>query len=255
MKNATDFSLARKRGQLISMVSCYDFWTARIVQQSDVDCILVGDSAAMVVHGFENTIPATNEMMATHLRAVSNGAPDKLVIGDFPFLSNRKGRAFAMETADTFMKAGAQAVKLEGLRGNEKVIPVMGHLGLTPQSIHALGGFQVQARNGKAADQLLAESKELESLGCFGLVLEAIPADVARRVTEVLEIPTIGIGAGPHTSGQVLVLQDLLGMDPGFKPKFARFYLDGAKLIQEALDRYADDVKKGDFPSVEEAYE
>jgi 3-methyl-2-oxobutanoate hydroxymethyltransferase len=168
-----------------------------------------------------------------------------------------------MDTADTLMKAGAQAVKLEGLKGNEKVIqalveagvPVMGHLGLTPQSIHALGGFQVQARKSKAADQLLAESKELESLGCFGLVLEAIPVDVARRVTEVLEIPTIGIGAGPYTSGQILVLQDLLGMNPDFKPKFARFYLDGAKLIQEALDRYADDVKIGEFPSVEEAYE
>jgi len=263
MKHVTDFSLARKRGRLISMVTCYDFWTAKIVQQSNVDCILVGDSAAMVVHGFGNTIPATNEMMVTHLRAVSKGAPDKLVIGDFPFLSNRKGITFSMETADRLMKAGAQAVKIEGFKGNEKVIqslveagvPVMGHLGLTPQSVHALGGFQVQARKGKAADRLLAESKALEDLGCFGIVLEAIPVDVARRVTEVLEIPTIGIGAGPYTSGQVLVLQDLLGMNPDFKPKFTRFYLDGAKLIQEALDCYADDVTMGEFPSAEETYE
>ena len=262
MKSVTEFLQARRQGRPISMVTCYDFWTARIVQQSEIDCILVGDSAAMVVHGHETTIPATTEMMASHVRAVSAGAPDKFLIGDFPFLAHRKGVAASVETADALLKSGAQAVKIEGLQGNQEVIrnlvesgvPVMGHLGLTPQSVHALGGFQVQARDRRGADRLLAESRELESLGCFGLVLEAIPNDVAQSVTDALEIPTIGIGAGPFTSGQVLVLQDLLGMDPDFKPRFVRRYLDGFSLLRDSLDHYASDVRNGTFPSVKETY-
>ena len=262
MRSVTDFQRAKRRGKPISMVTCYDFWTARIVMQSEIDCILVGDSAAMVAHGHDTTIPATAELMATHVRAVVKGAPEKLVIADFPFLAHRKGVAAAVDTADRLMKAGAQAVKIEGLEGHEDVlrslveagVPVMGHLGLTPQSVHAFGGFRVQAKGRRAADRLLAEARELEALGCFGLVLEAIPNDVARQVTEALEIPTIGIGAGPDTSGQVLVLQDLLGMNPDFEPRFVRRYLDGFALLKGALDRFAGDVREGAFPAAEETY-
>jgi len=262
MKSITDLQTARREGLAISMVTCYDFWTARILQQSAVDCILVGDSAAMVVHGYDTTIAATTELMALHVRAVARGAPEKLLIADFPFLAHRKGVAAAVDTADRLMKAGAQAVKIEGLRGHEEVlrslvesgIPVMGHLGLTPQSVHAFGGFRVQARDRSAADRLLAEALEIESLGCFALVLEAIPNDVAQRVTEALEIPTIGIGAGPSTSGQVLVLQDLLGMNPEFEPRFVRRYLDGFSLLRDAVDRFAGDVRQGAFPAPKETY-
>ncbi len=262
MKSITDFQHAKAKGRMISMVTCYDFWTARIVNQSDVDCILIGDSAAMVAHGHDTTIPATTELMAEHVRAVAKGAPVKLLIGDFPFLAHRKGLAAAVDTADQLLKAGAQAVKIEGVQGHEEVIrslveagvPVMGHLGLTPQSVHAFGGFRVQAKERRAVDRLLAEARELEALGCFSLVLEAIPNDVGRLVTEALEIPTIGIGAGPYTSGQVLVLQDLLGMDPDFKPRFVRRYLDGFSLLKGALDRFADDVREGTFPAEKETY-
>lgn len=262
MKSITDLQLARLNGQKISMVTCYDFWTARILQQSAVDCLLVGDSVAMIAHGHDTTIPATPEMMAVHVQAVAKGAPDKLLIGDFPFLAHRKGVAFAVDTADQLMKAGAQAVKIEGLHGHEDVIqalveagvPVMAHLGLTPQSVHAFGGFHVQAKEKRAADQLLTDALALESLGCFAMVLEAIPNDVARRVTEALHIPTIGIGAGPDTSGQVLVLQDLLGMNPDFKPRFVRAYLDGFALLRDAVDHFAGDVREGAFPAQKETY-
>lgn len=262
MRSITDFQQAKRKRRVISMVTCYDFWTARIVMQSDVDCILVGDSAAMVAHGHDTTIPATTELMAVHVRAVARGAPEKLLIADFPFLAHRRGVAAAVDTADRLMKAGAQAVKIEGVQGHQEVlsslveagVPVMGHLGLTPQSVHAFGGFRVQARERRAADRLLAEARELQALGCFSLVLEAIPNDVARLVTEALEIPTIGIGAGPDTSGQVLVLQDLLGMNPDFAPRFVRRYLDGFSLLKGALDRFAGDVRAGAFPGEKETY-
>lgn len=262
MRSITDFAVAKRQGRPITMVTCYDHWTARIVGQSEVDCILVGDSVAMVAHGHDTTIPATVEMIATHTQAVAKGAPETLLIADFPFLAHRRGVAAAVDVADRLLKAGAQAVKIEGIEGHQEVIrslacagvPVMGHLGLTPQSVHALGGFRVQAQEKHAADRLLAEARELCSLGCFGLVLEAIPNDVARRVTAALEIPTIGIGAGPHTSGQVLVLTDLLGMNPDFEPRFVRRYLDGFELLKGALDRFAGDVRDGAFPAKKETY-
>jgi 3-methyl-2-oxobutanoate hydroxymethyltransferase len=262
MRVITDFQEARRQGRMISMVTCYDAWTAKIVAQSDIDCILVGDSAAMVAHGHDTTIPATVDLMAQHVEAVVRGAGGKLVIGDFPFLAHRRGVAAAVDTADRLLKAGAQAVKIEGLQGHEDVlgslveagVPVMGHLGMTPQSVHAFGGFRVQAKEKRAADQLLVEARKVEALGCFGLVLEAIPNDVAQSVTEALDIPTIGIGAGPYTSGQVLVLQDLLGMNPDFEPRFVRRYLDGFSLLKGALDRFAGDVRDGEFPATEESY-
>lgn len=262
MKTVRDFATAHAEGRPISMVTCYDAWSARIIESSRVDCILVGDSAAMVMHGHDSTIPATTEMIASHVAAVRRGAPTKFVIGDFPFLAHRQGVAHAVAVADQLMKAGAQAIKIEGVRGHEKVIrdlveagvPIMGHLGLTPQSVHQLGGFRVQARDAEAARLLLEDARTLEGLGCFSLVLEAVPSAVAGEVTAALGIPTIGIGAGPETSGQVLVLHDLLGMDPSFQPRFVRRYLEGHELIQGALNDFADDVESRRFPAEEETY-
>ncbi len=262
MKSVLDFAAARAAGRPISIVTCYDAWSARLIESSRVDCILVGDSAAMVMHGHGSTIPATPEMIATHVAAVRRGAPEKLVIGDFPFLAHRQGTAHAAAVADLLLKAGAQAVKIEGVRGHEEVIgglveagvPVMGHLGLTPQSLHQLGGFKVQARDADGARSLLEDARTLERLGCFSLVLEAVPGAVAGEVTAALEIPTIGIGAGPETSGQVLVLHDLLGMDASFRPRFVRRYLEGHELIRGALNGFADDVETRRFPAEEETY-
>ncbi|MCZ6508750.1 MAG: 3-methyl-2-oxobutanoate hydroxymethyltransferase [Acidobacteria bacterium] len=262
MKTIQDFARYRASGDAIVMVTCYDAWSARLIEASEIDCILVGDSAAMVMHGHDSTLPATIELMAEHIAAVRRGAPEKLTIGDFPFLAHRQGTPHAVAAAECLMKAGAQAVKIEGVRGHEDVIgslveggvPVMGHLGLTPQSVHQLGGFRVQARDERAAAALLHDARSLQQLGCFAVVLEAVPSPVARTVTEALAIPTIGIGAGPHTSGQVLVLHDLLGLDEGFQPRFVRRYLQGHELIRQALDRYAEDVRTHEFPNDEESY-
>lgn len=260
--NVLDFQKMKEAGRKITMVTAYDAWTARIVNASAVDCILVGDSAAMVVHGHGTTLPATPELMALHVEAVARGAPGKFLVGDMPFLSFRKGLVPAMECVERLMRAGAHAVKLEGVFGHEEIVkaivdsgvPVMGHLGLTPQSVHQLGGMKVQARNDAAAELLLAQARRLEEAGAFSIVLECVPSAVARRVTENLRVPTIGIGAGPDTGGQVLVLQDLLGMNPGFKPRFLRTYLNGFELIQGALNRFDQEVKERQFPSEEESY-
>jgi len=260
MKSPIDMAAACRDGHRISMVTCYDSWSARIIDATPIDCILVGDSAAMVMHGHQTTIPIDVETMALHVAAVRRGSPERLLIADMPFLAHRKGIGPAVDAVDRLMKAGAQAVKIEG-RDCETVahvvesgVPVMGHLGLTPQSIHKLGGYRVQGREEQAASKLLEDAKALEAAGCFALVLECVPSSLAAAVTEVLRIPTIGIGAGPHTTGQVLVLQDLLGMDPEFKPHFLRTYLDGFQLIKGALERYDDDVRAGVFPSDEESY-
>jgi 3-methyl-2-oxobutanoate hydroxymethyltransferase len=262
MKAVHDLAKARAEGRRISMVTCYDAWSARILEEADVDCLLVGDSAAMVMHGHDSTLPATIDLIATHVAAVRRGAPHKLLIADFPFLAHRQGVPHAVEAAARFLQAGAQAVKIEGVRGHEAVVgslveagvPVMGHLGLTPQSVHQFGGFHVQARDEAAARRLREDALRLQELGCFALVLEAVPSAVAAEVTAALAIPTIGIGAGPHTSGQVLVLHDLLGLDPTFEPRFVRRYLEGHELIRQAVDHFAADVRGGGFPSEEETY-
>ncbi len=262
MRNPTDMAAARADGRPISMVTCYDTWSARIIAATDIDCILVGDSVAMVMHGHDTTIPADVDMMRLHVAAARRGAPERLLIADMPFLAHRKGQRAAMEAVDVLMKAGAQGVKIEGAGDTVDLIrhivgsgvPVMGHLGLTPQSIHAFGGYRVQGRGEAAAAAIRAEALRLQGAGCFALVLEVVPAALAAELTEVLDIPTIGIGAGPHTSGQVLVLQDLLGMQPEFKPHFLRTFLDGFELLREALDRYDEAVKSGAYPSDEESY-
>ena len=258
-----DFAIKKRHGVPISMVTCYDAWSAGLIAETDIDCVLVGDSLAMVVYGHETTLPVDIDTMAAHTAAVRRGAPDTFLIGDMPFLSYRRGLDSAMDNVAKLMRAGAQAVKLEGAAGNielirhlvESGVPVMGHLGLTPQSVHQLGGFKVQARDEEAASALVEQAVELERVGCFALVLEAVPGAVAAKVTSTLEIPTIGIGAGRHVDGQVLVLHDLLGVTTAFRPKFVRTWLDGSTLIREALQAYHRDVTDGSFPNGEESYE
>jgi 3-methyl-2-oxobutanoate hydroxymethyltransferase len=260
--NIHDFQKMKDEGRKISMITCYDYSSARAVADSNIDCILVGDSLAMTMHGYPTTLSATTAMMALHTAAVAKGAPAKFIIGDLPFLSYRKGLKAAMDAVHELMSAGANAVKLEGVRGHAEIVrhivdsgvPVMGHLGLTPQSVHGLGGMKVQARTNAAVKVLAAEARELEDAGCFAIVLECVPAQGARKVTELLKVPTIGIGAGAHVSGQVLVYQDMLGLNPGFKPKFLRVYADTFEAIRTALNAYDSDVKSGAFPSESESY-
>ena len=258
-----DFARRKRDGVPISMVTCYDAWSATLIAETDIDCVLVGDSLAMVVYGHDTTIPAEIDTMAAHTAAVRRGAPDAFIIGDLPFLSFRTGLGAAVEAAAKLMRAGANAVKLEGAAGNielirhlvESGVPVMGHLGLTPQSVHQLGGFRVQAKDDESAASLLEQARELEQAGCFALVLEAIPSEVAARTTSSLGIPTIGIGAGGSVDGQVLVLQDLLGVNTAFRPKFVRTWLDGSTLIRNALQAYHEDVVERTFPNGGESYE
>jgi len=258
-----DFAIKKRHGVPISMVTCYEAWSASLIAETDIDCVLVGDSLAMVVYGHDTTLPVDIDTMAAHTAAVRRGAPDTFLIGDMPFLSYRRGLEAAMDNVAKLMRAGAQAVKLEGAAGNielirhlvESGVPVMGHLGLTPQSVHQLGGFKVQARDEEAASALVEQALELERVGCFAIVLEAVPGAVAAKVTSALEIPTIGIGAGRHVDGQVLVLHDLLGVTTAFRPKFVRTWLDGSTLIREALQAYHRDVTDGSFPNGEESYE
>ena len=259
---ATDFIEKKNRGEPISMVTSYDSWSAALVAASDVDVILVGDSAAMVMHGHASTIPADLPMMAAHVAAVRRGADDAFVVADMPFLSFRGSIDAVIDAVGVLMQAGANAVKLEGAEGNLDTVarivgsgvPVMGHLGLTPQSVNAFGGFRVQGRSNEAAARLARDAAALEEAGCFSVVLEAVPAATAETVSRSLTIPTIGIGAGCGTDGQVLVLQDLLGLQPEFKPRFVRRFLDGASLITDALNAYHQEVVSRRFPSDKEAY-
>jgi len=260
--NVPGFQEMKDAGCKISMVTCYDYSSAGAVAESSVDCILVGDSVAMTMHGYPTTLSATTAMMTLHTAAVARGAPSKFIVADLPFLSYRKGLKDAMDSVEELMRAGAHAVKLEGVRGHAEIVrhivdsgvPVMGHLGLTPQSINLLGGMKVQAKSDAAVKILISQARELEAAGCFSVVLECVPSEAARKVTELLKIPTIGIGAGPHVSGQVLVYQDLLGLNPGFKPKFLKTYANAFEVIRTGLDAYDRDVKSGKFPSESESY-
>lgn len=260
--NAFTFIDKKKAAEKISMITCYDYSFAKIVNESNIDCILVGDSASMVMHGHPTTINASIEMMEWHTKAVSVGAPNKFVIGDLPFLSYRKSLSENMNNVELLMKAGAEALKLEGALGNlelikhlvESGVPVMGHLGLTPQSVHTLGGFKVQGREAASHQLIYEQSKMLEDVGCFSLVLECVPSVLAKEITTSLHIPTIGIGAGPDTDGQVLVLQDLLGFSDDFKPKFLRRFLNGKSLILQSFNNFNNSVKDLSFPNDSEKY-
>ncbi len=257
-----EFQNKKKLKQKISMITCYDYTFAQIINDTEIDSILVGDSLAMTMHGFSTTINATVEMMALHTAAVVRGAPNKLVIGDLPFCSYRKGLTANMNAAEKIMQAGAQAVKLEGADGNLKLvkhmvnsgIPVVAHLGLTPQSVHQLGGFKVQGRDEKAKQKIKEQALQMQEAGCFSVVLECVPAILAEEITASLEVPTIGIGAGHNTDGQVLVLQDLLGMSKGFRPKFLKTYLNGYDVMKNAFNEYHNEVVEVKFPSEKESY-
>lgn len=257
-----DFYKMKKEEKPISMVTCYDAWTASLMAESDIDCLLVGDSLAMVMHGHSSTLPADTELMALHTAAVRRGAPNQFIVTDMPFLSHRKGLEAAMESVHTIMKSGANAVKIEGIEGHKEIIrhivqsgvPVMGHLGLTPQSFNQFGGFKVQNKTDESIDILLKQAKELEEAGCFSLVAECVPYKAGKLLSESLNIPVIGIGAGRETDGQVLVFQDLMGLNTGYVPKFVRDFGKGRELITGALNEYNRTVKNRSFPSREESY-
>ena len=246
----------------IVMVTAYDAPTARIADAAGVDMILVGDSVANVVLGYEDTLQVTTDDMAHHVGAVARTHPHALVVGDLPWLSYHVSTSETVHNAARLIRAGAGAVKLEGGRKRldaiqailDAEIPVMGHLGLTPQSVHALGGFKVQGKDLDAAHAIVDDATALADAGCFAVVLECVPDAVARLVTDNIGVPTIGIGAGRHCDGQVLVLHDLLGLEDRATPKFVRRYADLAADATAAVERFADDVRAGRFPSSDETY-
>lgn len=260
--NILDIIARKKEGKKISMVTCYDYTSAIIAARTDIDIIFVGDSLSMTMYGHHNTVNCTMDMMVWHTKAVANGAPKKFILGDLPFLTMRKGLEPAMNAVEKLMQAGAHAVKFEGFVDDSNLIshivnsgvPVMGHLGLTPQFIHQFGGFRVQGKDDSSAERILQEAIALEKAGCFAIVLECIPLELAKKITELLSIPTIGIGAGPYTDGQVLVWQDLLGMNPDFRPKFVKTYFNAFDPIYNALNAYDKEVKDGTFPEAQHAY-
>lgn len=257
-----DFKTYKEQKKPISMITCYDSCTAAIIEESNMDCILVGDTLSMIMHGHDSTLLADVDLMTLHTAAVRRGAPKAFIVGDMPFLSYRKGLRSAMEAVEKLMKSGANAIKLEGAGGNIEIIrrivdsgvPVMGHIGLTPQSVNQLGGFKVQGKNKDKAADILSDALALEEAGCFSIVLECVPEALGREISERLTVPAIGIGAGNGCDGQVLVLQDMLGMYNKFQPKFVRVFADGFKIIKEALNDYDSVVKNRSFPSSEESY-
>jgi 3-methyl-2-oxobutanoate hydroxymethyltransferase len=253
----------KSRGEKVTMLTAYDFQMARLLDATGVDILLVGDSLAMVTLGYDNTIPVTMEEMLHHTRAVTRGRERALVVADLPFLSFHLSPVETVRNAGRFVKeAGAEAVKLEG--GGERrdtiaalvraEIPVMGHIGLTPQSIHRMGGYHVQGRERAAARRLAADALAVEEAGAFAIVLEGIPGPIATRITRQLQIPTIGIGAGVGCDGQVLVINDLLGMDRGRPPRFVRRYADLSEIITAAAGQFLADVRGERFPAAEETY-
>jgi len=253
---------ARKGGDPLVMVTAYDAPGARIVDEAGVDVILVGDSLAMVVLGYDDTLQVTIDDMAHHTAAVARAKPKALIVGDLPWMSYHVSVEDTVRNAAALVRAGAQAVKLEGGRKRLPMVqaivdaemPVMGHLGLTPQSIHAMGGFKVQGKEADAAEALVEDAQALADAGCFALVLEGVPDTVARLVTEAVPIPTIGIGAGRWCDGQVLVFHDLLGIEDRMAPKFVRRYADLKADAVAAMAAYADDVRSGRFPDDGESY-
>lgn len=247
----------------ITCLTAYDFPTAHLLDAVGVDILLVGDSLGMVVLGYENTLPVTLEEMLHHTRAVRRGVRRALLVADMPYGSFHVSIEESVRNAARFVKeAGAEAVKIEGgerrleliARLVEAEVPVMAHIGLTPQSLHALGGFKVQGKTRAAAEQLLRDAHTVEAAGAFSVVLESVPREIAARITRELRIPTIGIGAGPDCDGQVLVFHDLVGLSAGHVPKFARQYANLAQIISRAAAAYCEDVRNGQFPSDEESY-
>ncbi len=258
-----DIQTMKNERRKITMLTAYDYPMALLEDRAGIDIILVGDSLGMTVLGYENTLPVTMEEMIHHTKAVSRGAKYALIIGDMPFMSYNASEREAILNAGRFMKeGGADAVKLEGGAGVKDIvraivkagIPVMGHIGLTPQTISMLGGFKVQGKDAKAAQKIVDDALLLEDAGAFSVLFEAIPAPIAKRITERLKVPTIGIGAGPHCDGQVLVIHDLLGLFDRFTPKFAKRYVNLSELILKALESYKGDVLNGAFPTDQHSF-
>jgi 3-methyl-2-oxobutanoate hydroxymethyltransferase len=258
-----DLQLAKDRGERWPMLTAYDYSTARIFDEAGIPVLLVGDSAANVVYGYDTTVPVTIDELLPLVRGVVRGTKRSLVVADLPFGSYQSSATQALESASRFMKeGGAQAVKLEGgQRVAAQVealaaagIPVMAHIGLTPQSVNALGGYRVQGRGDEAAHRLIQDAKALQHAGAFAVVLEVVPSDLAAQVTKALHIPTIGIGAGPATDAQVLVWQDMAGLSAGKPAKFVKQFADVGSVLHDAASRYADEVRGGTYPSAEHEY-
>jgi len=255
--------ISSKGADKIAMMTAYDAPTAALLDEAGLDVLLVGDSLAMTVYGEANTLSATMETMLRHAKAVSRSCRRALVVGDMPFLSYQTDAREAVMNAGRFLsEAGCAAVKVEGgrriLPAVEAIlaadIPVMGHVGLTPQSVHKLGGFKVQGRDSGAAHEIREDAKALAEAGCFAIVLECVPASLAAEITAEVPVPTIGIGAGPHCDGQVLVFHDVVGLTRDLRPRFVRRYADLAGAIRDAASAYAKDVREGTFPNAEESF-
>lgn len=254
----------KERGEKIAVLTAYDFPFAKLADEAGLDIILVGDTLGIVVQGQESTLPVTMDQMVYHTQLVSRAAKQALVVADMPFMSYQSSVEETIKNAGRLIKeGGAAAVKFEGGATvadrvealSQYDIPVMAHIGLTPQSVHRMGGYKVQGRDAKQAQQLLDDAKQLESAGAFSIVLEGIPNGLAETITKAIHIPTIGIGAGPHCDGQVLVMHDLLGLFTRFQPKFVRRYADFTAMTAEAFSRYRSDVQSGKFPTEAEGYE
>lgn len=259
----TDLQNKKREGRKITMLTAYDYPMSRIIDEAGIDTILVGDSLGMVVLGYDSTVPVTMDEMIHHCKAVRRGTKYAFLVGDMPFMSYQVSREEAVRNAGRFMKeAGCDAIKLEG--GDEVLdvtiaivnagIPVLGHLGLTPQTISKLGGFKVQGKDADAAEKILDQALKLERAGCFAIVLECVPDKVAKLITEKLNIPTIGIGAGPYCDGQVLVSNDMVGLFDKFVPKFVKQYVKLSALISDGVKKYKDEVEKGVFPDAAHSF-
>lgn len=258
-----DFKRYKQNQKNISMITCYDYPSACIIAESNIDCVLVGDSVAMTMHGHSSTIMATMEMMELHTSAVARGLNKQFLISDLPFLCHRASQTDTIHNVKRLIQAGAQGIKIEG--GDDDVcqtishlvasgIPVMGHIGLTPQSVLQLGGYKVQGKEETTALNLLQQARNLEKAGCFALVIECVPHEVANTITKSLEIPTIGIGAGVKTNGQVLVWHDMLGLQADINFRFVKQFTQGKDIFLEAINAYAEDVSEAIFPALEHSF-
>ena len=262
-KTTATFKDAKLAGKKLTMLTAYDYATARLLDSCDIDGILVGDSLGMVCLGYKDTLSVTMEDMIHHIKAVSRGVENALLVGDMPFMSYQTSVYDAVRNAGRLVQeAGAEAVKLEGssnvlaqVRAIVRAqIPVMGHIGLTPQSVNMFGGFKVQGRETEKAKQIIEDAKRLEDAGVFAIVLECIPKELAGRITEIVSVPTIGIGAGVECDGQILVYHDMFDMYSDFKPKFVKTYGNIGELIKSGVTKYVDEVCKGEFPDAEHSF-
>ena len=259
-----DFKRKKEKKSKISMLTCYDYPSARTIAESAIDCVLVGDSVAMVVHGHASTMMADMAMMCLHTAAVARGISQQFIVSDLPFLCHRASIAETVQNVKQLVQAGAHAIKIEG--GDTDTcqtiahivtagVPVMGHIGLTPQSVLQLGGYRIQGREQEHARLLIEQAQKLEAAGCFALVIECVPTALAKAITDALTIPTIGIGAGVETDGQVLVWHDMLGLQTELKPRFVKHFIQGKELLLSGINAFAEDVEQANFPTPNHSFQ